>query len=202
MATSFSLVYSGSSSSNENSNLSFEQLRIGHREPEDSKWRNEYGENGQWVHRYRALFAAATCPAIQSICFLPMAPHQPQLLYAKRGNDLADTKGFVSFLDIEGHQEKITKVFPLSSAISISESTCELNSAVRRIVRKILSHISEDPETLGVALHFSNEPILVNSLDELSDNFRSKSNDGKGVMFFNMAPFPSFDFELKSAKRS
>ncbi len=169
MAVSFSLVH-GTLSSNslsddsvsptkENTNLNFQQLRMGQGELEDSEQRSEYADNRKWIHKNRALFAAARCPAIQSISFFPMHPHQAQLLYAQRGRELADMKGFVSFLDIELHPEKITEVFQLASALSISQTTYDLNPAVIRVVREILSHVVEDPETLGVALHFSNDMI-------------------------------------------
>ena len=130
MAVSFSLVHGklpsnspsddSVSPTKENIGLNFQQLRMGQREFDDSEQRSESAENRQWVHKNRALFAAAKCPAIQSISFIPMHPHQAQLLLAKRGRELADMKGFVSFLDIELHPEKITEVFRLVSALSIS----------------------------------------------------------------------------------
>lgn len=167
MAAYFSLVH-GLISSNltaidalslekENSSLKFEQLQMGQRELENSEQRNESAQDRRWVHKYRALFAAAKCPGIQSICFLPMQPEQAQLLYAQRGRNLSDMKGFISALDIESPHEKITEVFRLTNAVSLSETTWDLTPSVRSAVREILSHIVEDAETLGVALHFFND---------------------------------------------
>jgi hypothetical protein len=180
MAVFFSLVH-GTLSSNleadgafpdpkENTTLNFQQLRMGQRELEDSVRRNENIDNRQWVYKNRALFAAASCPTIQSISFLPMHPNQAQLLYAKRGRELAEMKGFISFLDIEHHPEKITEVFQLASAMSISETTYDLNPAVKRVVREILSYIVEDAETLGVALHFPNGTIKPSTFVWMKEN--------------------------------
>ncbi len=143
------------SATSKNQNLTYESINIEQEDLAASTQQNENSDNKQWVHKYRALFAAAMCPQIHSICFLPANPDQSQLLYAQRGKDLFQMEGFITASkDISEASD--TQDFQISNAISMSQTTWDLNPAVKHAVRVVLSHLLLDNETLGIALNFPN----------------------------------------------
>ena len=93
---------------------------------------------------------------------------------------------------------------------SITRQSYAANVDMNKLSRTILpaARIAQNARRLSIqdakntGIYILPEPILRNSLDELSDNFRSKSHDETGAILKNMTPVSSCDFELKSAKRS
>ncbi|HEY5259539.1 MAG TPA: hypothetical protein VIJ46_02745 [Rhabdochlamydiaceae bacterium] len=142
--------------------MTYECIRTDQKGLQESQRRREEENNRQWISKYRALFAAALCPSIYSICFIPKNGSEHQLLYAKRGKDLSNARGFV-IPNTAMPQEKATEAFVMSDYISISATTWDLNPEVIKVVRTILSCVLIHDETQGVALTFPSQENTIST---------------------------------------
>jgi hypothetical protein len=117
----------------------------------------ETSDGGRWREKYVALFTAANCPYIRSICFIPKEEGQMQLVYATR-DSLKKMQGFVvSYIDHPLIKKEVPHAtFPITNEADIKEVTKGIDAVLIKDVQSILSYFLADQQTLGIALNFPN----------------------------------------------
>ena len=122
---------------------------------EELKTLFETSEEGTWRAKYIALFTAASCPYIRSICFIPKEEGQMQLVYATR-DAMKNMRGFVvSYIEhplIKKEDPHV--IFTLETEADIKDTTKEVDAVLIKEVQAILSYLLADQQTQGIALNF------------------------------------------------